>query len=245
MQPPIVIQLSAGALVNAASFGTGAVSPGLIVTVFGTGFGPAALSTYELTPDRSAFTRTLADTRVLFDGNSAPMIYASASQLSAVVPYGVAGKPSTEVQVEYLGVKSNTITVAVQPVSPAIFTLNANGRGQGAVINQDYVVNSASTPARRGSIIQIFATGEGETAPGGTDGKLAAASLPRPVAPVRVTIGGIGAEVQYAGAAPGLVAGLVQINARVPTELAPSASTPVVIEIGGKESPAGVTIAVQ
>jgi uncharacterized protein (TIGR03437 family) len=58
-------------------------------------------------------------------------------------------------------------------------------------------------------------------------------------------IGGIEAEVQYAGAAPGLLAGLVQVNARVPNEVIPSAATPLILQIGGKDSPAGVTIAVQ
>jgi uncharacterized protein (TIGR03437 family) len=243
VQPPILIRLPNDAVVNAASFATGAVSPGTIVTVFGSGFGPVAIAGYQLTQDRTALTRSLSDTRVLFDGAAAPMIYTSDGQLSAIVPYQVSGKTATDVQVEYLGVRSNTVTVPVQPTSPAMFTLEASGRGQGAVLNQDYAVNGPATPAERGSIVQIFATGEGQTTPGGTDGKLAVAPLPRPLAAVRVRIGGIDADVQYAGAAPGLVAGLIQINARVPRDITPGPATPIVLQIDGKDSPAGVTIA--
>lgn len=237
IQPPIVVRLAPGAVVNAASFAAGPVSPGLIVSVFGTGFETGSITTYQLTPDRTALTQVLAGTRLLFDGAAAPMIYTSDGQLNAIVPYAVAGKTSTEVQVEFLGVRSNALTIPVQAASPAIFP--------GAVLNQDYAVNGITSPADRGSIVQIFATGEGQTIPAGTDGKLAVPPLPRPASPVRVLIGGLEAEVLYAGGAPGLVAGLIQINARVPREVVVGPSIPVVIEIAGKASPAGVTIAVR
>ena len=39
------------------------------------------------------------------------MVYSVEGQLSAVVPYDVASKPTVSVQVEYLGVKSNAVMV--------------------------------------------------------------------------------------------------------------------------------------
>ena len=63
--------------------------------------------------------------------------------------------------------------------------------------------------------------------------------------PVTVTIGGISAQVQYAGGAPGAVAGLTQINAVVPANAPTGPSVPVVIQIGTWQSQAGVTMAVQ
>jgi uncharacterized protein (TIGR03437 family) len=90
----------------------------------------------------------------------------------------------------------------------------------------------------------IYATGEGQTTPAGVDGAVTGATLQRPVLPVRVTIGGQEAEVLYAGSAPGLVAGVLQVNARVPA-LARRGSVPVVITVGAAASQGGVTLAVR
>ena len=126
-----------------------------------------------------------------------------------------------------------------------MFTINSSGTGPGAVLNQNFSVNSASNPAARNTIVQIYATGEGQTTPLGSDGKLAVAPLPKPLLPVTVTIGGVDAPVTYAGAAPALVAGVIQINARVPTQVQPGDSVPVVVKIGTVTSQTGVTIAVR
>ena len=85
---------------------------------------------------------TLGETRILFDGVPAPLVYVSASQASAVVPYEVADKTRTEVQVEYRRVKSNPVLIAVTAATPAVFTANGSGTGQGAILNQDGTVNS-------------------------------------------------------------------------------------------------------
>ena len=82
------------------------------------------------------------------------------------------------------------------------------------------------------------------TAPAGVDGRLAIAPLPKPVLPVRVTIAGRDAQIQYAGAAPGDVAGVFQINAFIPADC-PSGAVPVAVAIGDSLSPDNVTIAVQ
>ncbi len=243
-QLPIVVRITAEGVVNAASFLGGPVAPGEIVTLYGTGFGPADVQRYQLTTDRQNLTKTLADTRVLLDGIMAPLIYVTDGQLSAIVPYAVASKLTTELVVEYFGVRSNPVTLTIGAAAPAIFTLNQSGRGPGAILNQDYSLNSASVPARVGSVVQIFATGEGSTRPTGTDGKLAAAPLPVPTLPVTVRIGGIEARVQYAGAAPGLVGGLVQINAFIPAGIAPGPAVPIMIRVGTGDSPSGVTLAV-
>jgi uncharacterized protein (TIGR03437 family) len=244
-QPPIVVSITLNGVVNAASFRPGAVAPGEIVTIFGSGFGPATLKTLEISAGGQSITKTIGDTRVLFDGVAAPMIYTSEGQLSAVVPYALASNQSTRMMVEYLGVLSNTLTLPVAPASPAIFSLASSGTGPGAILNQDFSLNTAQAPAARGSIIQMFATGEGQTRPAGVDGRLAVAPLPAPVLPVTVTIGGRAATVVYSGGAPGLVAGVVQINARVPDEVTPGASVPVMIRVGEIASPDGITVAVR
>jgi uncharacterized protein (TIGR03437 family) len=172
------------------------------------------------------------------------MIYASAGQTSAVVPYSVHGKTSTRVEVERFGVRSNAITMQVTPAVPALFTLNSAGFGPGAIVNQDGSVNTDANAAERGSVVILFATGEGQTDPGGVDGLLAVKTLPKPMQPVRVNIGGQQAEVLYAGAAPGMVAGVMQINVKVPLGVV-AGNAAVVVTVGSSNSPDTVTMSVR
>ena len=69
--------------------------------------------------------------------------------------------------------------------------------------------------------------------------------LRRPLAPVTVRIGGQTAEVTYAGSAPGLVAGAVQVNARIPSNSIIGANVPVQVQIGNVTSQGNVTISIQ
>ncbi len=237
--------ITAAGVLNAASFKGGAVAPGEIITIFGTLLGPSTLATLQLNSAKTGITNNLGSTRVLFDGVPAPLVYSSIKQTSAIVPYAVAGKTTTTMTVEYLGVVSNALTLNVAAASPAIFALNSSGTGPGAVLNQDFSLNTSANAAARNSIIQIFATGEGATRPTGVDGQLAVAPLAAPTQTVTVTIGGISAPLVYSGGAPGLVAGVIQINARVPATAPVGAAVPIVVRVGTIDSPAGVTIAVK
>jgi uncharacterized protein (TIGR03437 family) len=230
-------------VVSAATFQGGAVAPGLLVTVFGTGLGPAQLTTAQVS-SAGVLTSTLAETRVLFDGAAAPLVYVSAGQLSAIVPYAVAGKATTSMQVEYRGVRSNAVTLRVTETAPGLFTANSSGKGPGAILNEDNSLNTGQNPAAPGSIVILYGTGEGITDPAGQDGQLALNTYPKPRQPVTVRIGGKDAEVLYAGAAPGLVAGVFQINVRVPADVAGGAQ-PVVVQIGAASSSPEVTVAVR
>jgi uncharacterized protein (TIGR03437 family) len=57
-------------------------------------------------------------------------------------------------------------------------------------------------------------------------------------------VGGTPADVLYTGAAPGLVAGAVQINVRIPQGAQPNPATPISLRVAGATTPAGVTVAV-
>lgn len=162
--------------------------------------------------------------------------------------YVTPGKTVTEMKVEYLGVASPGVQLDVAASAPAIFTMDASGQGAGAILNQDYSVNSAAKPAAKNSVVMIFATGDGDTNPGGSDGRVTpndATQLARTKLNVTATIGGINAPVTYSGGAPGLVAGVVQINVRVPSNAPTSNSVPVVIKIGNAQTQANVTLAVR
>ncbi len=244
-QAGAVISLSAAGVVNAATFAAGPVSPGEIVTIYGSGFGPLQLVTAQLTADGSAVTTLLSDTQVLFDGVAAPMIYTGDGQLSCIVPFSVSGKTSTTLQIGYKGLLSPPVTLQVASASPGIFTLNQQGTGQGAILNQDLKANTTANPTAKNSIVVIYATGGGIMSPALADGKLvSSAQLPRVTLPVSVKIGGIDAPVTYAGGAPGLVNGALQINARVPAN-APSGAIPVTVTIGSTISQSGVTLSVR
>jgi uncharacterized protein (TIGR03437 family) len=64
------------------------------------------------------------------------------------------------------------------------------------------------------------------------------------VLPVGVTIGGVQAQVVYAGPAPGEIQGLFQINAIVPNGITPGSAVQILLTVGQAQSQIGVTIAV-
>ena len=228
---------------SAASYAGGGVAPGEIVVLTGGGIGPPRITTLALTPSGTVST-LLAETRVTFDNIAAPLVYVLSGQTSVIVPYELAGKQNTQMVAEYRGVRSLPVTVPVLQTKPALFTANASGRGQGAILNADYSYNSASNPVDKGGIVLLYGTGEGPIDPPGVTGGVSNTVVPRIVLPVVVTIGGQNANVLYKGAAPGQVAGLFQMNVEVPGTAA-SGAQEVVVSIGNTRSQSGVTVAVR
>lgn len=208
-------------IVNAAGLRSGTpafypvfqVAPGEIITILGSGFD--------------------TNTSVVFDGLPAPIIYVQANQINAVVPFGVAG-PSTEIALKQSGKSIALGTMDVLDAVPALFTIDVSGHGQAAVLNQDGTVNSATNRAARGSVISVFLTGAGRMTPAQPDGSLGPLAPPFPV-----PILGVGASIGrilYAGAAPGLVAGVVQVNILISNEVGSGEKVPLVVYIGNYAS---------
>ena len=235
-------------VVNAASYQGGPVAPGEIVTVYNSTYGPATLVLGQ--PDATGkFPTNVGGVQVLFDGVPAPLLYASAnSGVGAIVPFEVAGKQQTVVEYQYNPASgaavSNTATLPVAAAAPAIFALNESGSGPGAILNLDYTVNSASNPVSAGGYIQVFGTGGGAIVGGATDGAPASGAANLATQPVTATIGGVAAKVVYAGTAPGLVNGAMQVDLQIPAGLTPGPQ-PVVITVGTAVSQSGITVAVQ
>lgn len=228
-------------IVNAASMTAGPIAPGEIVSIFGAGLGPATAA--QGTLDSSGFLATeMSGTRVLFDGFPAPLFYAQDTQVNAQIPYEIAGNNSADVEVFFQGVSCGKITLPVAAAAPGIFT-GGSGSGPAVIINQDGSLNSAANPAASGSVITLYATGEGLGQPPGMDGKPATAPLPKPILPVTLNIGAVPAEILFAGAAPGY-SGLMQINTRVPSNAAPGTAS-LLLRVGTAASQAEVTIAVR
>ena len=236
--PPVVIS----GLANSASLLPGPLAPGEIFSIFGQGLGPATAlgGSYDA---NGMLSTTLGGVQVLFNGTAAPLFYVQSNQINAQVPYEVAGLDSAQMQIVSQGATTATMQVALTDASPALFTLNY-GAGNAVIVNEDGTINSDQNPAAPGSIVVMYATGQGQTSPAGVTGQGAQSPYPQPSLPVLLTIAGITANLPFAGDAPGYV-GLMQINAQVPTGFVPPGDLPVVLWIGMEQSPANVTIAVQ
>jgi uncharacterized protein (TIGR03437 family) len=222
------------AVVDAASQRPDPISTGKIVVIYGAGLGPRQL----MQPSSAQPGTSLGGTTVSFNGIAAPLLYTSATQVAAIVPYALTGT-TAQVTVAYQGEISAAFALPVAPSAPSIFTSNQTGAGQAAAINAiDGSVNSAINPVKIGGYISLYATGEGQTA--ASEG-----ALPRPILPVSVTVDGIPAVVQYAGGVQGQVAGLMQVNVQIPSGVRPGGYVPVVLQVGNVSTkPDAVWIAV-
>lgn len=231
--------LTAAGVGNAASYAANGVSPGEFVAIGGFNLGMIA------SPQLSGgiLPTTLGGATVTFDGISAPLVYTGPTQVNAIVPYEIAGHSNTTI-VTTFGGASASVTVPVVNAVPALFTADASGSGQAAALNQDGSVNSPSNPANPGDVIVLYGTGEGLVTPTPVDGSTTGTPAATPQLPITVSIGGAPADVLYAAEAPGLAAGVIQINARIPAGLSYTHHTPVTWTEGGFTSQAGVTIAI-
>jgi uncharacterized protein (TIGR03437 family) len=235
-----------GAVVNGAgATNSPAIAPAEVVTIYGANLGPPQLAIAA--PDSTnKFPQAVAGMQVLFNGMPSPVYFTSAGQAAAFVPYGLTG-PTATVQVSYQGqISPVAFTVPVDVTVPGIFTSNASGSGQAAALNTDSTVNSVSNPVHPNGVIVLYATGEGLTNPGGIDGLVSTGPVyAKPLQAVSVTIGGLPATLNYAGEAPFLVAGVLQINAVVPAGVQTGNAVPVTLQVGQNFAQSTVTIAIQ
>jgi uncharacterized protein (TIGR03437 family) len=186
----------------------GAVAPGMVAGIYGQNLGPVAGVSAGL-ESTGKFGDNLAGVQVFFAGYAAPVLYAQAGQLNVVVPFEVAGLPTVEVYTVYNGLRSNTNTLPVLPVFPAFLAPSAG-----------YRVPSL----QQGNVLSVFATGGGQTDPPEADGLLFSGPLPQLLASVAASFdyyngtgyATVSAPVLYAGPAPGLVSGVLQMNIEIP-----------------------------
>ncbi len=238
--------VAAGGITNGASYASQPVAPGEIVSVFGKALGPREPAGLRLDPDGRVST-FLSGTRVTFDGTPAVMLFAASGQINLVVPYRVRDRAATVIRVERASLGSLEIEVPVAAAAPGIFTLDSSGSGQGAILNNHggaVTVNSPEAPAPRGSVISVFATGEGSTT-SSEDGLVIGTDPPTPLQTVTATVGTLPARVVYAGGAPSLVAGVLQVNIEVPANAPTGPSVPIRLQVGDRPSQEGVTVAIQ
>lgn len=221
------------AVTDAAAFTPGVVAPGMIVSLFGRGIGPATGVQPGL--DESGRLPVFAgETIVLFDGIPAPLFFVRGDQVNAQVPYGVAGRGSVNVAVIQDLTATNQLPLRVQDAAPRFFTVSSNP-AQVIALNSDQSLNSPANPARRGDFVTLFITGAGVTIPAVEEGQPAPSDeLALTAAPVVVRFGDVAQTPFFAGLAPGF-AGLTQINVFVP-ENAPVGAVTLGLTVGGFEA---------
>jgi uncharacterized protein (TIGR03437 family) len=220
-QRPVI---SNGGIVNAASFRP-QLAAGSIFTIFGEN-----LSESESQASTIPLPTSMAGTTVTIDGVSCPLFFVSPRQINAQVPTTiVAGSALLIVRVPG---QEHSAAIVIGGSAPGLFTTDGV---RAVVINQDGSLNSRENPAKKGSVVVAYATGQGAVSPFVPPGAAAGASpLSRPTLPVEATIGGSSARVLFAGLTPGLV-GLLQLNLEVPLTV-PQGDLSLVIAVGGQTS---------
>jgi uncharacterized protein (TIGR03437 family) len=238
---PIAPQISAGTLLNGASFSASPLAPGSIASAYGAfGIGSAtAASSLPLPTSLAGFSMKSTE------GISPPLFYVSTGQVNWQVPWEFAGLPQTGLSVTVNGRTGAPQLVRVAAYSPGIFTVNSEGKGQGSIVDTAGRVVDANNPASAGStVVSIYCTGLGPVSNPPASGAAAGANpLSATTTNPRVTVGGVAAQVLFSGLAPGLVGGY-QVNILIPSTAPSGNSVPVVLSIGGAVSNT-VTIAVK
>ena len=238
--------IQAGGIVNAVSYTGGGIAPGELISIFGffgSGFPSADLEVNA--PENNRVPSVLGRTKVLFDGNPGAITAWGPTQINVFVPYWLEPGKSTAVIVQADTAVSPPVVIPVVSAAPGLATADQSGSGQGAILNQDLSLNGPANPAARGSVISLFGTGEGNVSPYLLWGDLSISTpYSTPVAPVAVSIGGLPAEITYAGAAPLAPVGVFQINVKIPAAVSPGAA-PVTVSVGGIATTKSVTVAVR
>jgi uncharacterized protein (TIGR03437 family) len=219
------------------------VAPLEILAVFGDNVGPPGM-TLGFVGNDGRLSTTVGNTRILFDGVAAPILYASQTVTAVIVPAEVAGRVFTAISVVRNGQTVAIDTATVVDTLPGIFTADSSGRGNVAAFNEDGTLNSPANPAARGSVVVLYATGAGLMDRALPNGTIMGFDLARPQAPVSVRMAWQSARVEYAGSVPSLVHGALQVNARVP-EFMPIGQHPIALVVGNQRSAPGPMISVK
>jgi len=203
----------------------GRVAPAELISVYGLHLGVPAPA-YASFDAAGFLPTTLAGVQVTFNGAPAPLLYVSDTQINAVVPLVLVNLTPTAMRVT---VNSGALPDFRVVVDTAIPQVARNADGSAAAINQDGTVNSPTHPAPAGSFVSIWATGIGY-APG-MDGQIQTSANSFCSCPIHDVATNQDIIPAYAGNAPGMVTGVVQINFQ-----APATGTSFYLAVSGKAS---------
>ncbi len=210
---PTGVYLDPTGIVNAASSApfTARIAPGELLTLYGEN-----LAASLVVAPQAPFPTTLNNVQVMVNGVAAPIYYVSPTQISVIVPYGIASSIA-QFQVSNDGTKSNSVTMLTGTTAPGVFTVPPGGLGYGAILHADYSLVTQQNPAQIGETVQVYLTGLGAVTPTVGDGAAAPTdSLVNTSNTITADVNGTTAKVAFSGLAPGF-AGLYQVNVTIPT----------------------------
>ena len=225
---------------HGASQVSGLVSAGQILSIYGSNLGPASRSSG--TVFNGLVSTEAGGVEVYFDDVKAPVLFVSKEQVNVVVPFGVAGKDKVRIVVRNGFQSAHPFEVKMERAQPGLFTGNGTGQGIVAAFNTDGGLHGIGNPAPRGSVIVLYGTGFGPYTTDFSDGEVAKGARPMRER-IGVFIDGKEGVIEYAGAAPGLVAGVVQLNVRIPNEVR-GGEVEILLEVLGVQSARGVKMVV-
>ncbi|HME09217.1 MAG TPA: hypothetical protein VKG25_19315 [Bryobacteraceae bacterium] len=231
----------AGGVVSAASFiPNQPLAPGAYAAIFGSNLSQSSGGAQQL-----PLNTQLGITSVTLAGEPMPLLYSSSGQINAVIPYDIPANSAQQIIVQMGPAISVPQTVNIASAQPAIFTADSSGKGAAIFVGfkPDGTPLPANTPLSANDVITVYCTGLGAVNPPVPTGSAAPATpISHTVNTVTATIGGLSANVLFAGLAPGF-AQLYQMNITVPSGVTAGNAVLLVSVSGQQSSP--VTIPVQ
>lgn len=243
-----------GGVLNGSSFGKGPVSPGSLVSIFGTGLVSklAEADTIPLSSNLGGVSVTFADLP------PAPLLAVipgvpgqSADQINVQLPWEVGtGSGVVNVVVNTPNGISAPVSVDFAPSMPGIFTAAESGKLYAIAVN--VTDNSlawpqglapGTHPAKAGGVLTIYATGLGAVDHTPVDGGIPS-QLAHTLATPTVLIGGEPATVLFSGLTPQFV-GVNQLNVQLPDDLKAGSAVPLQVQVNGFTSTNQAVIAIQ
>ena len=227
---------------NAGTVVVKSIAPGEYLSIYGSRLGPASGVGLQIGPD-GRLSSSLAGTQVTIGGVPAPLLYVSANQINALVPYETAVGSTMDLQVTTSAGQSSVLPLNVVRAQPNIF----------GVLNGDGSINSQSNPAPAGGTVSVLVSGAGALNMSVADGAIASSPAPAPALPADVMVswglggflGGFGQQAvhpAYAASVPGSVVNMLRVN--VPMPDLPCTACRLAVILGSAPSPTSASYGV-
>ena len=207
------------------------IAPSTIFVIYGTGLADPAAKAALQSSEAPGIPTTLNGASITVTVNGVTthpgMYYAIATQIAAVLPANTPAGNGT-LTVTYNGLTSAAFTIQVVQSALGLDTLSGLPNGIAVATDSNGNVFNYTTSASPNQVITLWGSGLGaDTA----DSDVQFTSSPHAVnVPLIVYIGGIQAQVLYAGSSG--YPGLMQINVKVPPNVIPGCGVPVVGVVG-------------
>ena len=235
---------SADGIVNAADYLAGALTPGAIVSIFGTGLSYCTRGIQQKDLHGNFMPTMLicpeGAPQVMVGSVPSALFYVSPKQINFQLANDLLPGNTYPLQVILNGNDGPTIAITIQAAAPALFQSDATTV---VAARPDGSLYTANSPARPYDWVILYATGLGATAPpvGDLEIPTAAAGIVQPN-DFQLLLNGAAVDpllVPYVGVTPGF-AGLNQVNLQMPGQF--PANPQIQVALDGVTSPAGINL---